>query len=254
VSGIIEARVCYSPKTQGAARSAQEAAESTRSVCGVLGIEGSPRFLYAAAFFDLLARVAERIAEDPPRLDFTVSTHVRPRFATPRYIETEDPSEGTALATAEAADWAEAYLAAHLRAFERLQGAHKAGRDSEAFQRAEEAVRHARASGRALQTLSARTAELAERVDERQQAPSRGREGRPQLTDINDKALAVLFRGGLRIRDLENVLQGTRLEDADGATDRLRLSSSAFGEFASAMARWEPTPPSELSLRNVPAG
>ncbi len=236
----------YSPRTQQAARSAQEAAAWTRSVCGALGIEGGPRYLYAAVFFDLVARVTERISEDPPRSDFTTSTHVRPRFATPQYIETDDPSERIALESAEAADWSEAYLAAHLRAFERLQGARKADRSSEAAQRAEEAVKHARAAGRALQTLSARVGDLSGMAQERRVRSDR--RGKPRLSDVSEGAQAILFRGGLRIRDLENVLQRTRLEDAAGARDRLLLASNTFRDFASVLSSWEPTPPTEISL------
>lgn len=242
----------YTPDTKSSARSAQKAAEWTRSACGALGIEGSSRYLYAAAFFDLLARVAGRIAEDPARSDFTTSTHVRPRFATPQYIQAEERSESLALEAAETADHAEANLAAHLRAFERMQGALKAGRAPEAGQRAEEAVKHARASGTALRALATRLEEMAEvtAVEPRGQSPAdEARRGRAQRTDVNTEALAILFLGGLRIRDLENVLKGTRLEDSRVAPQQFRAASAAFQRFGLAMTEWNPPQESELFLQ-----
>jgi hypothetical protein len=241
----------YTPSTKNSARSAQEAAEWTRSACGALGIEGSPRYLYAAAFFDLLARVTKRIAEDPARSDFTTSTHVRPQFATPQYIQAEERSESLALEAAETADHAEAYLAAHLRAFERMQGALKADRASEASQREEEAIKHARAGGGALQALAARLEDMVEAISvepRREIGADEIRTGRPQRTDVSTEALAVLFLGGLRIRDLEKVLRGTRLEDSRVAPNRFRSASTAFQRFGSAMTEWNPPRESELSL------
>jgi hypothetical protein len=239
----------YSPKTQQVARSAQTAAEWTRSACGAYGIEGGPYYLYAAVFFDLLGKVAKEIAEDPPRSDFTVSTQVRRRFATPQYIETDDPPARAALETAEAANWSEAHLGAHLRAFERLQGARRAGRNAEAAAREEEAVRHARTSDRSLRRVAARVGELARQVEgEAGQRVPPERRGRPQLTDVDDDSQAILFRGGLRIQDLESVLRGTDLEDFKVAPDRLRSASDSFEGLAAEMASWEPPSPAETSL------
>jgi hypothetical protein len=120
--------------------------------------------LYAAAFFDLLARVAGRIFEDPPRGDFKTSTHVRTKFATPIYIATDAPLGRLALEAAQAADDAERHLAAHLRAFERFQGALGAGRQPEADQRAVESQRYARLGGDSLYRLAHPVAGIAERL------------------------------------------------------------------------------------------
>jgi hypothetical protein len=189
------------------------------------------------------------MADDPPRTDFATSTRVRARFATPQYIEPEDPSERAALEAARAADWAEAYLAAHLRAFERLQGARRAGRNPEAQQRAEEAAEHARASGRALQSLADRLADLERHSSARGRFGERT--GRPHLTDVSEEAQAIMFLGGLRIRDLDNVLQGTRLEDARVSTERFRDASATFAQFASVMAQWTPPSAPELAMRSA---
>ncbi|HEX6603042.1 MAG TPA: hypothetical protein VF030_10410, partial [Solirubrobacterales bacterium] len=234
-----------SPQTKGTAESAKRAAEWTRSACGGLGIGDNPRYLYVAFFFDLVAIVAGEIAADPPRKDFTVSARVRPRFATPQYIETPEHDDEVLLATAAAADSAELYLAAHLRAFERMQGALQADKGAEARQRAEEAVEHAHSSGRALEELAARTRELAEIQPQAESARAR-REGRPHLPEVSREAHSILFLGGLRIRDLKQVLQGTNLEDAAVANQRFAESSLSFQAFGEEMSGW--TPPSEPAL------
>lgn len=239
----------YSPETKGVARAGQEAAEWSRSISGALGIEGNHRLLYAAAFFDLLARVAGRIFEDPPRNDFTTSTHVRAKFATPTYIETDAPLERLALEAAQAADDAERHLSAHLRAFERFQGALGAGRQPEADQRATEAERHAQLGGRSLYRLAGPVAAIAEQltaVQEPERGSQKGRHGRPRVDEISKDALAVLFLGGLRIRDLENILAGTRFEDADVAANRLLQAAERFHDFGRTMDHW--TPPREPDL------
>lgn len=238
----------YSPDTKSAARAGQEAAEWTRSISGALGIEGNHRYLYAAAFFDLLARVAGRISEDPPRKDFATSTHVRPRFAKPDYISTDAPFEQLALEAADSADDAERHLAAHLRAFERFQGALKADRGAEADQRIEEARMQARLSSRALRRVANPVSGIADQLAaaEPGELARSDRRGRPHIGDVSEEALAILFLGGLRIRDLENVLRGTRLEDANGAARQLRSAAESFRDFAAQMADW--TPPTETDL------
>jgi hypothetical protein len=66
------------------------------------------------------------------------------------------------------------------------------------------------------------------------------------LHEVGKEALAVLFLGGLRIRDLENILAGTRLEDADVGEKRLARAANSFREFGRAMNDW--TPPSNADL------
>jgi hypothetical protein len=215
-----------------------------------MGLEGRHSYLYAAAFFDLLARVAGRIVADPPRKDFRTSTRVRARFAKPQYLMTDEPSERLALEAAEAADHSEAYLAAHLRAFERLQGARQTGDHEAAAERAAEAVSHAHTSGGALRRLSTLVAELPqEPVAEREGLGGRDRRsGRPRLSDVDRESLAVLFLGGLRLRDLENVLRGTRMQDSEVAADRLPAAAAAFRDLGEAMEAWEPPSESEPQL------
>jgi hypothetical protein len=236
----------YSPETKRHARAAQRAAEWTRSACGGLGIEGNPRYLYAAFFFDLLAKAAEGIADDPPRRDFRTATRVRPSLATTQYIETDEPSDRVVLATAETADSAQRYLAAHLRACERMQGARNARHELEARQRADEATGHAHSASRALEQLSARMLELAKA--EARHSSSEWPRGRPRLTDVSASAQAVLFLGGLRNRDLEVVLRGTRLEDAALADERFTGASESFRQFGLVMATWTPSSEPDLSL------
>jgi hypothetical protein len=238
----------YSPDTKTAASAGQEAAEWTRSICGVAGLESHPRYLYAAAFFDLLARVAGRIVADPPRKDFGVSTRLRSRFATPHLIATEDRRERLALEAAEAADTAEAYLAAHLRAFERLQGAEQASDRAAAAEREGESVRLAHMSGQALRDLSRLVAEISEGVPSSPDRDPERRRGRPQLGEVDREALATLFLGGLRLRDLENVLRGTRLEAAVGAPERLVAAAGSFRRFGDTMTGWTPPRESEPHL------
>lgn len=237
----------YSAGTKRAARAGQGASEWTRSICGAIGIEGNHRYLYAAAFFDLLAKVTGRIATDPPRRDYTVSTRTRLRFATPSHIATEDEFEQLALEAAERADDAEVWLAAHLRAFERTQGARKAQREAEAGEREAEAVRYAEASGQALHQLAAPLTEIAGRLAERPEPGERS--GHPRLGEVSEEALAVLFLGGLRIRDLENVLSGTRLEDRRVAGKGLLESAQTFDRLGTEMEGWTPPEQPELSLQ-----
>lgn len=234
-----------------AAGAGQEAAEWSRSICGALGIEGSPRFLYAAAFLDLLARVAERISADPPRKDFTVSTHVRARFATPARISTDAPFERLALEAAEAADAAEAHLAAHLRAFERFQGAVNAGASVDADQRLEEARSQARMSSRPLRRLTDVVTAIADHpylAQAQEPRSERSRSGRPGIDEVSQEAQALLFLGGLRIRDLENVLRGTRLSDSRIATERLPLAADRFRRLGDEMEEWSPPEEPDLVL------
>ena len=241
----------YSPETKSAARAGQEAAEWSRSISGALGIEGNPRLLYAAAFFDLLARVAGRIYEDPPRRDFTTSTHVRPTFATPAYIATDDSFERMALEAAQAADDSERRLAAHLRAFERLQGALAADRKAEADQRAIEAERYAQMGAHSLYQLADPVTAIAEQLaagSSRERDTQTGRRGRPSIDEVSEDALALLFLGGLRIRDLENILSGTRLEDTEVAVEHLLAAAENFRDFGRAMDRWVPPRDVDLAL------
>ena len=218
---------------KSAADAGQEAAEWTRSITGTLGIEGNHRYLYAAAFFDLLAKVAGRITKDPPRKDFTTSTHVRSRFAKPTYIETEIPFERLALEAAAAADDAEAHLAAHLRAFERFQGAFNADRKPEADQRAVEARKHAQMGSRALRRLANPVDSIAESFVEFKRMESRS--GRPRIGEVDKETLAILFLGGLRVRDLENVL---RESASTMQTLPPNTSSQPPRAFASSARRW----------------
>jgi hypothetical protein len=207
--------------------------------------------LYAAAFFDLLARVAGRIFEDPPRRDFMTSTHVRARFATPTYIATDAPLERLALEAAQAADDAERHLAAHLRAFERFQGALEADRQPEANQRAAESQMYAHLGGDSLNRLVHPVAAIAEQLattSAHEGSRHIGQSGRPRVDDVSEAALAVLFLGGLRIRDLENVLAGTRLEDADAGAKRLQQAADGFRKFGRAMNDWSPPSNPDLAL------
>jgi hypothetical protein len=239
----------YSPETKSSARAGQEASEWTRSICGALGIDGYHRYLYAAAFFDLLARVTGRIAEDPPRSDFTISTHVRPRFATPGYIQTNVRFERLALEAAEAADDAEAHLAAHLRAFERFQGAVKAQRPAEASERIGEALTQARTSSQALRQLADPVSAIADELSGASGlSRMEGRSGRPRIDQVSEEGLGVLFLGGLRIRDLENVLSGTRLDDTKVAARRLVTAAKRFRELSGVLERWAPPDESDLVL------
>lgn len=240
----------YSPEVKSAAHAGQEAAEWSRSISGAFGIEGSHRYLYAAAFFDLLARVAGRIYEDPPRRDFTVSARPRTRSATPSRIRTDDPFERLGLEAAETADEAEALLAAHLRAFERFQGALRAGDRAAGRQRSDEAQRYAGMGSGALRRLATLVTSIAEdpSASERRRDRPAARRGRPRVDEVGRESLSTLFLGGLRIRDLENVLSGVRLEEASAATPRLLSAAEGFRQFAEAMARWTPPTDSELVL------
>jgi hypothetical protein len=232
---------------KSAADAGRKAAEWTRSITGTLGIEGNHRYLYAAAFFDLLTKVAGQITEDPPRKDFTTSTRVRPRFAKPTYIETDVPFERLALEAAAAADDAEAHLAAHLRAFERFQGAFNAGRKPEAAQRGVEARNHAQLSSRALRQLANPVDSIAKGLwpDSRRVET---RSGRPRIDEVDKETLAILFLGGLRVRDLENVLQGTSFDDINAAAKHLSSAAESFREFGEAMEHWVPPTESDLVL------
>lgn len=241
----------YSPETKRAAESGQQAAAWTRSICGALGIEGRHYYLYLAAFFDLLFHVSGHIAADPPRPDFKTSTKVRPRLSRPDYISTDDRFEALALKAAAAADDAEAQLAAHLRAFERLQGASKANRRAEASARAEEARRYARSSGHALRQLAGPVAEIAAELSENSRPRQSNRDvrrGRPQVNQVSRDALAIFFLGGLRIRDLENVLHGIEQEDSSQAVRRLNSAAKTFREFGRTMEDWIPPQESEFPL------
>ncbi len=234
----------YERQTRDAAQAAHQAADWTRSICTALGISQGPRFLYAAVFFELFGRVAQRIANDPARDDFTSSTRRRLTFATPEYIHSDDPAEQAALRAALAADEAEANLAAHLRAFERFQGAYARGRESDAAQRGKEATRYAHSSGVTLQNVSTSLldliASLGDDWGERQSASLTRRIKRVQPTDIDEETLAVLFLGGLRIRDLENILTRSRQPDPQSAPKHLSNAPKAFELFAERMMQWRP--------------
>lgn len=235
----------YSHPFRQAADASRRAAEWTRWVCAVVGVSSGPHWLYAAAFFEMLARISGEMASDPPRPDFETATRVRNRFAEPQHIATEDLLGSTAIRTAVAVDEAERYLGAHLRAFERLQEALRRGGSSVVAERRGEAIEYAREGSAALGEVAASLEELIPLLprDWPEQLGPEQQERVARLTppEIEPDTLALLFLGGLRVRDLQNALVPiAQLPESGSAQGELMSAPGAFRDLGDRLSRWSP--------------
>lgn len=238
----------YSHSFRVAAEAARRAAEWTRLVCASVGVSGSAHWLYAACFFEMLARVSGDLAADPPRYDFDTTTRAGARHATPAFVVTERPVEDAAIGTAVAADQSVRYLSAHLRAFERFQGARgsrtKTAKMATALRR-EEAVDFAEQAGRALNgladSLSGLTDFLPPKWTTRLTPEHQNRISQLNPSDIEDDALALLFLGGLRVNNLQDALTPiSELSSPDSARTEVEGAPQVFRDLAGQLTRWSP--------------
>ena len=101
------------------------------------------------------------MSEDPPRTDFDSATRARRPYARPEFVLGEDPTTArTAVAAGAAADLSAAYLGAHLRAYERYQGAIERESLPDARSRSNEAISFARDGAASLDNAANRLEEL----------------------------------------------------------------------------------------------
>jgi|SRR5664279_3933270 len=236
----------YSDRFRAAAEATRRAADWTRIVCAGVGASGSAHWLYSAFFFELITRVSGDLAADPPREDFDKPTRVGARHATPEFVTPISPAERVAVKTAVAADDSARYMGAHLRAFERLQGAQNDRADSAAALHREEAVKFAREASEALGQLASELDELisylpsdwARRLTPEQQYQAAQLE--PQ--ELDDDALAFLFLGGLRVSNLQDVVApSNELSSPDSARTEVEAAPKVFRDLAGYLARWSPS-------------
>lgn len=214
-------------------------------VCAVAGVSGSAYWLYSACFFGMLARVSGDLAADPPRKDFDTPTRVGARHAMPEFISPEGPVEELALNTAVAADESARNMSAHLRAFERLQGARKERAKPAAALRREEAVGFARKASEALERLASELdgliGLLPKNWDRLLTPEQQDQVGRLQPPDLKKDALALLFLGGLRVSNLQDALTPiNELSSPGAARTKVEATPQVFLDLAGLLARWSP--------------
>jgi hypothetical protein len=208
-------------------------------------VSGSAHWLYAACFFKMLARVSGEVAADPPRPDFGTTTRVGGRHATPEFIAIQAPAEELALAAAAAADESARYLSAHLRAFERFQGAKRSRAKAAAAERREEAVDFAEQAGEALARVAGALDGLVGALPPKwttQLTPEhQSRIAQLQVSEMDADSLALLFLGGLRISNLQDALTPiTELFSLESARTELEGAPQAFRDLAGHLGGWSP--------------
>jgi hypothetical protein len=137
-------------------------------------------------------------------------------------------------------------MGAHLRAFERLQGAQNDRADSAAALHREEAVEFAREASEALGQLASELDELISYLPSdwaRRLAPEQQHQAaqlKPQ--ELDDDALAFLFLGGLRVSNFHYVVApSAELSSPDSARTEVEGAPKVFRELAGHLARWSPS-------------
>lgn len=178
---------------------------------------------------------SQALADDPPDYDYDHRTMRRPRRI--RYEEIESSAEGDevarkAVALSVAADDAGSAMSAHLRAFERFQGAAARNDDRARRLRGEEAVDYARQTSRELVTLAYALSNLRMRLsdlDLRAASVS----GVRTAKDLRADVLSLLYLAGLPIPTLESLLRQRATAPAplgvlDEAADAAHALAAAF--------------------------
>lgn len=235
----------YSHRFRAAAEATYRAADWTRIVCAGVGVSGAAHWLYSAFFFELLARVSKELAADPPRDDFDKPTRVGARHATPEFLDPQRPVEQLAVSTAVAADESARYMGAHLRAFERLQGAQSKRSESAAALHLQLAVKFAGEASGSLEALASELDGLfrhlpagwVDRLTPEQQHEA----ARLRPQGLDEAALAFLFLGGLRVNNLEDAVAASEeLSSPDSARAEVEAAPETFREIARLLARWSP--------------
>lgn len=196
----------------------------------------------------MLARVSGDLAADPPRPDFDTTTRAGTRHATPKFVTAQEPVEELALRTAVAADESARYMSAHLRAFERFQGARgsrvKTAKIAAADRR-EEAIDFAEQASRALISLAddlhALIGFLPPKWAEQLTPEHQDRIARLKPPEMKVDALALLFLGGLRVNNLQDAFTPiSELSSTDSARIELEGAPQVFRDLAKRLARWSP--------------
>lgn len=193
----------------------------------------------------MLARVSGDLAADPPRPDFDTTTRAGVRHATPAFVAAQGPAEKLALGTGVAADDSARYMSAHLRAFERLQGARRSRAKTAAALRGEEAVDFAKQASEALVRLAGELDGLIEFLPPkwatRLTPEHQGRIAQLEPPEVEADALALLFLGGLRVNNLQDALTPiTELSSPDSPRIELEGAPQVFRELAGRLTRWSP--------------
>jgi hypothetical protein len=192
-----------------------------------------------------ISKGAQALADDPPDDDFDHRTAVRVtkiRREEAFRLTRGDPVAGAALSVTVQADEAHALMSAHLRAFERFQGAEARGNRSACAARSDEAVRYARDGSRALQHLAEQMSELAAQLVGTDVAPGMPAALPQGPGSLPDEVLGILFLSGLPIQALDQVFQSRTLS---GTIDVLERAIVTTVDLATALAEWDP--PSDFS-------
>jgi hypothetical protein len=177
---------------------------------------------------DMLSLTLGRLASDPPRDDYESATQLR-RLLPSEYVPPPRTSLGeVALELTQAADEAEAHLAAGLRALERYQGAIRRSQFDVAQARKAEAERYIRSAATPVRTCAARVDDM--RETDQMRSPAESRNIRPRSpSDLPRETLAVIYLRGMRLEALARTLRrAPRRWDNDEAalaSKRLRAVS-----------------------------
>jgi hypothetical protein len=201
--------------------------------------------LYSAFFFELLARVLGELAADPPRDDFEKPTRVRARQATPEFVTPKGPAQEVALSAAVAADESARYMGAHLRAFERLQGARNDRAEAAITLHSDEAVEFAQTASEALRQLASQLEGLIRHLppnwSDGLTPEQQHKTARLEPRDLEDAALAFLFLGGLRVGNLKDaVAPSEELSSPESAEAEVKAAPTVFLGLADQLSHWSP--------------
>lgn len=239
----------YDPRFREAARVFARASDRAQRYAKGVGlwfaahaeVNRAAFMLLASWGFEEVGRGANAIADDPADFDYDHTTQPGPRrirFEDVARFASEDLIAQDALSAAVASDDAQALMAAHLRAFERFQGAARR-HDIQASRRlAGEARSHASKASHALigfsDSVSQMSASLAGVVVPQQMFGTNVRHPRDLPSDV----LAILYVSGLSVAALERVLGA--LGSFTMQTAVLDQAASASREMAAGLESWTP--------------
>lgn len=240
----------YSQRIRSLARRLADLLNKGSRVCKGIGygFGTQPQHLNRAAVallaswgLEELGEGARGVANDPADWDYDHETvRRRARIREEAYeLVAEDELASAILALASAGDEADAALKAHLRAFERWQGASRREDPQAATERADEATENAREASRLLGAVSrssrAFVAALERDTESPPQPPVRGPR-RPR--DLPEPVLAALYLSGMPIGALRSALKGSYSRTVELST--FTELADASDQFSAELLVWQP--------------
>lgn len=252
----------YAQTTRTLASALSDAADWASDATTTIGLgyvavgngTGGAYLIFVGGFFKFLRRTARAIADDPPNdQEFRTPTRARAHRARLEHLFPSDDLERAAFVTAVGTDDADVELSAHLRAFERYQGAALREAAKEASARAGESRRYARLASSGLRHAADGLDGLRDVLAREPLDAMRSKASyRSRPEELPKDTLALLYTGGLRIQELERLLSERKGGWGPDLQDVLRSAAKSEREFADHLEVWEP-PDAAALLRSLHA-